>query len=428
MTARIDRAAAYPDRATANGGRATAPIDRLWVAGAHADRVAVDEREAVARHYRSLATREELLVLHTCHRVEVVGSGGDPSVMLAEAPSASSMRHLSGSDAIRHVLRLATGLESAVVGEDQILGQLRVAFSTASRALPSDVRRLAEVALAAGREARAGDLARGRDLSRPALQWLVDQGVVFEGGRILIVGAGTLGMRLAHSANARGAKVLVASRDAGHAANVAQRYGGESLDLAEAAALAPHTDGIAVALGGPWRDLLPVAGLPPMVDLSAPPAVASEVRRQMGARFGDVDRLFPARSMADAGLPAPPTSPAPPGSPATPATERQSDDAYAARAEAVVDSWAARYERWLSGRGAVPTLCSLRDRSEERRRVAVERLLRRMPDLAEREQELIGTFSRQLTAALLHEPSARLREDEDGSAAQAARTLFDLPR
>ncbi len=94
----------------------------------------------------------------------------------------------------------------------------------------------------------------------------------------------------------------------------------------------------------------------------------------------------------------------------------------------MVDTWAARYERWLCGRSAIPTLCSLRERSEERRRAALERLLRRLPDLDPREQELIGAFSRQLTATLLHEPSARLRDDEDGSAARAAHTLFDLPR
>lgn len=415
MTVLLDRAAAPNERATADAERAAAPIDRLWVAGAHADRVPVDEREAVARYFRSVAAQEGLLLLHTCHRVEVVGSADDPSPVLADAP-ASLMRRMSGFEAVRHMLRLAAGLESAVVGEDQILGQLRVAFAAGARSFPSDVRRLGEMALAAGREARAGQVGRGRDLSRPALRWLVERGVALEGGRILIVGAGTLGARLAEAAHARGARVLVASRDAGHAAAVAQRHGGEALDLGQAAALAPRMDGIAVALAGPWLDLGGAAGLPPVIDLSAPPAVPFEVRRLMGARFGDVDQLFSATSVGVV----PHDGPA--------ATVGSQPDAYIARAEAVVDAWAARYERWLCGRGAVPTLCSLRDRSEERRRVAVERLLRRLPELDEREQELIGTFSRQLTAALLHEPSARLREDEDGSAALAARTLFDLPR
>jgi len=416
MTVLLDRAATPVERATAGADRAAAPIDRLWVAGAHADRVPVDEREAVARYFRSIAAQEGLLLLHTCHRVEVAGSAGDPSAMLADAPAASLMRRMSGSEAVRHMLRLAAGLESAVVGEDQILGQLRVAFAAGSRSLPSDVRRLGETALAAGREARAGQVGRGRDLSRPALRWLVDRGVGLKGGRIMIVGAGTLGARLAEAAHARGARVLVASRDAGHAAAVAQRHGGEALDLAQAAALAAGMDGIAVALGGTWRDLRGAVGLPPVIDLSAPPAVPFEVRRLMGDRFGDVDQLYSVRSVAAS----PDDGPAPTAGP--------QPDAYIARAEGVVDAWAARYERWLCGRGAVPTLCSLRDRSEERRRVAVARLLRRLPELDEREQRLITTFSRQLTAALLHEPSARLREDEDGSAALAARTLFDLPR
>lgn len=390
----------------------TAGIDRLWVAGAHADRVAVGEREEVASYFRAFAARERLLVIHTCHRVEIVGSSADPSTALAGAPGLASMRRRQGSDAVRHVLRVATGLESAVMGEDQILGQLRVAFAaaTAEGSLPSDVRRLGEMALAAGREARSGHAAGKRDLARPALQWLVDRGVTLAGGTIMIVGAGILGDRLADAAHSRDARVVVASRDLGHATAAARRYGGGAVDLTAAAALAPRMDGIAVALGGPWLELRVPTGLPPMVDLSAPPAVALEVRHAMGARFGDVDHLYAARGESSAAVASPQAA------------------AYVAHAEQVVDTWAARYGRWLRGRGAVPTLCSLRDRSEERRHVAVERLLRRLPELDERQQGLIGAFSRQLTATLLHEPSTRLREDEDGSAAQAARTLFDLPR
>jgi len=394
--------------------REAGPIDRLWVAGAHADRVAVGEREEIASYFRSFAARQGLLVIHTCHRVEVVGSSADPSAALAAAPGLARMRRKQGMDAVRHVLRVATGLESAVMGEDQILGQLRVAFAAATTAtddaLPSDVRRLGEMALAAGREARSGTVAGSRDLARPALQWLVDRGVALAGSDIMVVGAGTLGERLAEAAHSRGARVLVASRDPGHATAVAQRHGGGAVDLAAAAELSPRMDGIAVALGGPWLELRDHAGLPPMVDLSAPPAVPSEVRRAMGARFGDVDQLYPARGEGSTAVDGPQAA------------------AYAARAEQVVETWAGRYGRWLCGRGAVPTLCSLRDRSEERRQAAVERLLRRLPELDERQQELIGAFSRQLTATLLHEPSTRLREDEDGSAARAARTLFDLPR
>jgi len=407
--ARLDRGGARLDRDAADRHRAASPLDRLWVAGAHADRLAVTEREEVAGYFRSIAPTAGLLVIHTCHRVEVVGSSADPWPTLAAAPGAGWMRLEQGPAAVRHLLRVATGLESAVVGEDQILGQFRVAFAASTASLPPDVRRLGEMALAAGRQARAGQVGRGRDLSRPALQWLVERGVALAGARIMIVGAGTLGKRLAEAAHSRGARLTVASRDARHASAVAQRHGGEAVDLTAAAALAPRMEGIAVALGGPWLDLRAAAGLPPMVDLSAPAAVPFEVRSGLGARFGDVDQLYPARGNGS-GWADPQAA------------------AYAARAEQVVDAWAARYERWLCGREAIPTLCSLRERSEERRRVAVERLLRRLPELDPREQELIGAFSRQLTATLLHEPSARLRDDDDGSAARAARTLFDLPR
>jgi glutamyl-tRNA reductase len=81
---------------------------------------------------------------------------------------------------------------------------------------------------------------------------------------------------------------------------------------------------------------------------------------------------------------------------------------------------------WLRGRGSVETLVALRERGEARRRGRVERLLRRLPDLADRERELIETMTRQLVTDLLHEPVSALRSDPDGSQGQAARRLFGL--
>lgn len=399
----------------------SAVLDALWVAGAHADRVPVADRERVAEHFRSRLSSDGSLVIHTCHRVEVVGSAPDAAAVLRDVPMAAALRLHRGPEAVSHVLRLATGLDSAVIGEDQILGQLRAAFAAAGSLAP-EVRRLAEMALAAGREARAGQGVGRRDLADPALDWLVERGVSLAGARILVVGAGTLGGRLADAAHRRGASGIVASRDVARARVLAERHAWQATDLAGASALAAGVDGIAVALAGPWLEARRSPGLAPLIDLSAPPAVPPDVRRRLGGMFGDVDQLFP-------GVQA--HGPRARAGSAPDANDRGSQplvDAYVTRAEEIVGVWAERYERWLCGRAAVPTLCSLRERSEERRRVALERLLRRLPDLDERQRELIGTFSRQLTAALLHEPSARLREDGDGSAARAAGELFDLPR
>lgn len=92
----------------------------------------------------------------------------------------------------------------------------------------------------------------------------------------------------------------------------------------------------------------------------------------------------------------------------------------------LVDEAAASYEAWLAGRQSVATLRALRSRADARRAAELDRLFRCPPDLDERERGLIERLSEQLVAAVLHEPSQRLRNDRDGSSVAAARTLFAL--
>jgi glutamyl-tRNA reductase len=137
------------------------------------------------------------------------------------------------------------------------------------------------------------------------------------------------------------------------------------------------------------------------VDLSAPPAITPPRH----ATYLDIDGLHRQSEAA------PPTN---------------DQLAYAAAATAVVELAAETFERWVGGRTSVATLRGLRDSAERRRALETQRLLRRMPDLEPSEKALVEAFSRRLVAALLHEPSCRLREDIDGRAAAAARRLFDL--
>jgi glutamyl-tRNA reductase len=96
------------------------------------------------------------------------------------------------------------------------------------------------------------------------------------------------------------------------------------------------------------------------------------------------------------------------------------------RAEAVVEDSVGEYLGWLHGRGSVDALRALKERGEARRSARVERLLRRLPDLAPRERELVESMSRQLVTDLLHEPISELRADPDGSRREAALRLFRL--
>ncbi|HZV50462.1 MAG TPA: hypothetical protein VFD49_11905 [Candidatus Dormibacteraeota bacterium] len=363
-----------------------------WALVARAGEIDVEERARLATLVEEMAAFHRWwIVLSTCHRVELYGFG--------PRPDRPEMRLLEGEDAVRHLFRVAAGLESAVPGESEVLGQVRRAMGDGrARGVDERLARLFESAVATGRAARARGLRPRAGLAHRAVAWLAER-MGLEGGHVLVVGTGAVGSALAGAALASGCRVTVA----GH------RRGRAPLDLAEAARLAPEVDGVAVGLRGEWSELAALEDLrrlPPVADLSAPPAVPRPVREALGERFLGIDRLW--EPVARGG-----------------AADPDLAD-WIAGAEAAVEEGVGEYVGWLRGRRSVDTLVALRERGEERRRSRVERLFRRLPHLGERERELVEVMTRQLVTDLLHEPMCALRSDPDGSRREAARRLFGL--
>ncbi|HEY4024998.1 MAG TPA: hypothetical protein VGO86_01100 [Candidatus Dormibacteraeota bacterium] len=361
---------------------------RPWALVAQAGEIDVDGRSQLEAALTELVDlHRSWALLATCHRVEVYGFG--------PCPSRDDMRLLEGEAAVRHLLRVAAGLESAVVGETEILGQVRDALAHArERGTDERVGRLFETAIAVGRAARAEPLPARDGLAERAVGWLAQRRRL-AGQPVLVVGTGAKGTSLASAAASVGGVVMVAGRRPERAA----------LDLRAAAHRAPDMAGVAVALRGEWVELAHAAEtlvdrrLPPLADLSAPAAVPARVRLALGPDFLGIDELWQRA----------------PGEPA-----------WVRQAEQAVEEAVGEYVGWLRGRGSVRTLIALRERGEVRRLARVERLLRRLPQLDERGRELIETMSRQLVTDLLHEPVTALRADPDGSHDEAARRLFNL--
>ena len=254
-----------------------------WVLTAQAGMSSAEERERFARSLdASIAGHAEWILLETCHRVELYGFGAMPETPLAPT---------TGEDAVRHLMRVAAGLDSAIIGEDEVLHQVREALSAARASRPLDRRlhRLFETAIAAGRRARAGRTASSGNLAQRAVAWL-EQRSPLAGRTILVAGAGRMGASLAHSARQAGAEVTIASRDTARATRLAHVYGGKGIDLAGGAELAPETAGIAIALGGIWHELR--GALPPIADISAPSAVPAEVRVALNGSYLGIDDLY----------------------------------------------------------------------------------------------------------------------------------------
>ena len=158
-----------------------------------------------------------------------------------------------GRPRARHAIAVATGRDSVVVGEDQILHQLREALEAAraSGALEAEVDRLFGLALRAGRRARSWRSGRQRSLADVALERVERTIGPLRDREILVVGAGRMGELLARSAAARGASVAIANRSEDRALAVAAGSGA-ALAAFDPGADAGRFDAIFVALAGRW--------------------------------------------------------------------------------------------------------------------------------------------------------------------------------
>ena len=260
-------------------------MSQPWVLSVKADTVSSEARDVLARAVGAkIADHADWVLLETCHRVELYGFGSMPDLETHLATA-------TGEGAVRHLMSVAAGLDSAIIGEDEVLHQVREALSAARASRPLDRRlhRLFETAIAAGRRARAGRTASSGNLAQKAVTWL-QQRSSLAGRTILVAGAGRMGASLAHSARLAGAEVTIASRDTNRASRLAQVYGGIGIDLARGAELASEVAGIAIALGGIWHELK--GDLPPVADISAPSAVPADVRARLNGAYLGIDDLY----------------------------------------------------------------------------------------------------------------------------------------
>ncbi len=361
--------------------------------------VASAERDAMLPALERLVADRHGVVVATCHRVEAYVAG--PAGSLPELPGAS---RLEERDVAAHAISLALGLESAVLGEDQILHQLRTAVATARGAyhLDPELEALFELALSAGRRARTWSDGRPRSLADVALDLAAETAGDLAGRTVVVVGSGSMGRLAARAARRRRACVVIASRTLEHAERLAADVGATVVPfdpgdrIAGAAAVLVALHGL-WSIGRPTLDTL--AGIPIVVDLSQPRAIP------VAAALPRVVLLDDLR---------PDTTP-------DPAAERRARRLMRLRDE-TLDAW----DEWLAGRSAAALTRSLASRIERDRHDELSRLWRRRPDLSDTARDEIEQMTRHLAARFFRVPFARLRHDDDGRREEAARELFGL--
>ena len=374
------------------------------------------ETQLLARvvHQRDAAldTRERLLgtlgnahgrvILATCHRVEVY----ETVDQVAPVPE---MRTLVAHEAAAHLFRVAAGLDSAIAGEPQILRQVRAAYEAAASDLHPMLARLFERALHVGRElrreTRLGEVRRsvGSLAVDDALRTLADPA----SATVLVIGAGEMGKLAVRALSRRIARVLVANRDRARAEIAAATSGAVALgleDVPEALANADAVISAADTRGSLLTRALLSARLRErplvIVDIAVPRSVAEDARALAGLRYRSVDDL----AVENVNVPA---------SDIALAAERCSREAVA-------------FMREWRERAAAEVIRDVRARAESLRQAQLERALRRLGHLGERDRRIVEALAAGVTNAILHAPTVALREEPSRS--DSARELFGIGR
>lgn len=377
----------------------------------------------------------EAVVLSTCNRTEVYvvaekfhPAYGDLRTFFSELAFAAPEEladHLYVHDAdaaAGHLFRVASGIDSAVVGEAEILGQVRHSWEIAQTegAAGSQLNLLFRHALEVGKRART-ETGIGRhvaSVSTAAVAMAAERLGSLEGRSILVMGAGEMGEGMVRALATNGVSdIRIANRTWENAAELAERLGGTPIRLAELDAALSEVDLLLTGTGANSmiiehsdiervmrargdREIL-------VVDVAVPRDVDPAAADIPGVTILDMDDL---RAFAEAGM-----------------AERRRE---VASVESMCSEELDRYLSVISAREVAPLVSRLHEQSEEIRLAELDRLRARLGDLDERQLEALDALTKGIVAKLLHQPTVRLK-DAAGSPrgerlAEALRDLFEL--
>ena len=401
--------------------------------------MAPEQSAAALRHLVGEGCTEAVL-LSTCNRTELYLRAPEESVnapalgtrllcshsgmLEAEAGSYLFTRH--GERAVEHLFRVVASLDSMIVGEAQIQGQVRDAYGRAVE-LNGDtltvgpvLSRLFEMALAVGARVRTETRLGAGAASIPSAAVDLARKIfgTLRGRRAIVLGAGEMSALTLQCLNGAGvASIVVTSRSEARARELVEAHGGEAAPFDQLHELLGEADIVATATAAPHalltRPLVERArahrrSRPLLIlDIALPRDVEPEVGELDDVFLYDLDDLS---RVVEGAL-----------------EQRRSEVALA---EGIIEQGVEEFLAWYRGRDVVPVIRALRGRAEMLRVQELERARRALRDLSPEQFDAVDALTRQLLAKLLHDPTTRLREaaaeGRNGEVADLARYLFSL--
>jgi glutamyl-tRNA reductase len=400
------------------------------------ERLALTDTRAAEflRDLRGTAEIQEAVAISTCNRTELYLVVSDP--VEAESTVLSMLARQAGirptaltpaiyshhnCDAARHLYRVTAGLESMIVGEAEVQGQVKRAYEAAvarETAGPFS-HQLFRAALATGKRVRTETVIGERHLSLSSVAVALARDVLgdLSGSEVVIIGTGETSELAARAlADSGGHTVFVAGRRRSRAVSLARRYGGDSLSFDELPQALERADVVVAATSSPHllieaEDLAEVLrtrrGRPMlMIDLAVPRDIDPACAHLPEVTLYDVDDLQ-----------------------AVIERNRQVRQSEARKAEGIVEEEIGKFAVWLGSLEVLPTLAALRARATEIAHAVVEENQGKWETASPRDRRRAEAIAQAVVNRLLHHPTARikeLRDDRVHARMALIRDLFDL--
>jgi glutamyl-tRNA reductase len=393
--------------------------------------------EAVAR-LKGAPGVTEALILSTCNRVELYAVVRDTAqgfeslkeYLMKIAPTVSAeelipyLTYFDGHEAIRHLFRVTSSLDSMVVGEPQILGQVKEAFEVALSQKTTGVvlNKVLKKAISVGKRVRSetGIAANAVSISYAAVELAKKIFQNLAGKTVLLIGAGEMAKLAArHLVQAGMQNVLITTRNYELAVDVAKRFNGLPVPFHDFPREMSNAD-IVICSTGAASYLVRAEDVQkalwtrrnrPMflIDISVPRNIDPDVGSLDNAYLYNIDDL---QGQVDKNL-----------------EQRRQE---ATKAEELVTSEVLLVAKWIKSLEVLPTILALRRKADDIQKAEVGRILSKLGPLAPRQQELVEELASAITNKLLHGALVALKAEADSANgplfAEIAQRLFDLER
>ncbi len=378
----------------------------------------------------------EAVIVSTCNRVELYAVSRQPEAAIVEMKQFLADFHqlelekleehlydFSGSGAIKHVLRVAASLDSMMIGEPQILGQIKTAYGYACEynAVGLILNRFLHKTFSVAKRVRneTAIASNAVSVSFAAVELARKIFDSLDNKTVMLVGAGEMcELAAKHFVNNGVSKVLVTNRTFSRAEKLAEEFNGTAVSFDNFQEQLHRVDIILSSTGAPdyvlgakkLKEVCKERRYKPMflIDIAVPRDIDPAANKLDGIYLYDVDDL---QGVVQANV-----------------KERQKE---AAKAELIIAEEVEKFQDWLATLQVKPTIVALRQQLDQVRQAEVEKTLANLTDLGAKERKAIESMSSAIINKILHHPTKVLKQansgDEGSLYLDAVRALFDLP-